>query len=180
MRLRTCFRWNPKTRGHMFRGERRSFREHLTESRAAVATWQVDFKKGHTKECRKGKFSCHTRRFNHVQLAFPGLVKRGDSFDRMCELMHQLDQLNVCDKFAAMLKNDVRTSDPRCDHGLQCQHVVHHALTIIPRFTGVLARRRLESGCAGGFPLFFSSLPSRYRRWQGYWWNGCRLRTSEK
>ena len=113
-------------------------------------------------------------------LAFPGLVKRGVAFDRMCELLHQLDQLNVCDKFAAMLKNNVRTSDPRCDHGLQCQHVVHHADTIIPRFTGVLARRRLESGCAGGFPLFFSSLPSRYRRWQGYWWNGCRLRTSGK
>ena len=40
------------------------------------------------------------------------LVKRGVAFDSLCGLMHQPVWMNVCDKFAAMLDNDGRTSDP--------------------------------------------------------------------
>ena len=62
------------------------------------------------------------------------------AFDSLCDLMHQLNQLKVCDKFAAMLQNEVRTSDPRCDHGTQC-HDIHHALTsrlCFPRYLPVI------------------------------------------
>ena len=75
-------------------GGRPSFRGQLAEGRAAVASWQVDFKKGLTKgELREGEFSYHNRRFNHVQLKFLGLAKRRVALDGMNGLMHQLDQL---------------------------------------------------------------------------------------
>ena len=99
MRLRNCRRWNPKkpkavqvrakSLGNMFGGARQSFREHLAEGRAAVASWQVDFEK-------QGQV-------NHVQLRLLGLVTRRVASDSLCRLMHRLDQPNVCDKFAAML-----------------------------------------------------------------------------
>ena len=55
VRLKNCFRWNSKTAvdmqvwakslGNTFRAGLQSFREHLAEGGAAVASWQVFFKK---------------------------------------------------------------------------------------------------------------------------------------
>ena len=70
----------------MFGGGRQSFREHLAEGRAAVASWQVDLKKeGLTMEsCGKGKPSYLNRLFNYVQFTLLGLVKRRVAFDCVC------------------------------------------------------------------------------------------------
>ena len=82
----------------MFGGRRHSFREHFAEGRAAVASWQVDFEKGLTKEiCGKGRVLIPQSSFHHVQLKFCGLVKRKVALDNLCGLMHQLEQLDVYD-----------------------------------------------------------------------------------
>ena len=57
-------------------------------------------------------------------------------------------------KIAAMLKNEVRTSDPRCDNGTQC-HNVHHALTIISRFKEYLHHHDLNLAGLAACPLCF-------------------------
>ena len=112
--LRSCFGWKPKKSNDMqvwaktlcntFGGGQQSFREHLAEGRAAVASWQIGFERCLTKEsCGKGEFSYRNRRFKHVHLKAPSLVKRRVAFDSMYCLLHQLHQLNICGKFAAML-----------------------------------------------------------------------------
>ena len=126
-----------KSLGNMFGSGRQSFREHLAEGRAAVASWQVDLKKeGLPKEsCEKGEPTIGISTMcNSSSLV---LAQRNDAFDSVCWLMQQLDQLNVRDTFAAMLKNKVRTSSPCCGHAVQ-SHNVHHALTKISRFKGYL------------------------------------------